>query len=57
MEIALGIVVAAVIIFVVINGNKGWQAENEVDHSKGIPTKDDLEQADKKKVMRKATRK
>lgn len=57
MEIALGIVVAAITIFVVINGNKGWQAENEVDHSKGIPTKDDLEQADKKKVMRKATRK
>lgn len=55
--IIFGLIAVALIVYAIIGGNKGWQEENEVDHSKGIPTKDDLEQADKKKVMRKATRK
>ena len=50
--IIFGLIAVALIVWALWNGVKGWQEENEVDHSKGIPTKDDLEREDKLKKRR-----
>jgi hypothetical protein len=47
--IIFGIIVVAIIAWIIWDGNKGWQEENEVDPTK-MPTKDDMERADKNKM-------
>lgn len=49
--IIFGLIAVGLIVWALWNGTKGWQAENEPDPTK-MPTKDDMERADKAKKGR-----
>lgn len=49
--IIFAVVAGALIVWALVNWVKGWQDENEVDATK-MPTKDDMERADKAKKLR-----